>query len=134
MAISMDDQNKFRQLFLESAHNYLSDLEKNLDLLFQDINNEEAINSIYIDAHSIKGQGFMMKYTSLAYICAAIEKIFRSRKEKTLVLTKEILLVVKNAEVIIKETLSEIEKNGSELELTKEINVLEDLIKKNNII
>ena len=64
--MSTVDLSKFKTLYNQTALEYVKKLEDTVTLLRTDAANKNAMNEIYIAAHSLKSQSLMMGYLSLA--------------------------------------------------------------------
>ena len=79
--MSTVDLSKFKTLYNQTALEYVKKLEDTVTLLRTDAANKNAMNEIYIAAHSLKSQSLMMGYLSLAQASLLIERFFHALRE-----------------------------------------------------
>src|SRR5579859_5837639 len=91
MSFSSEDQQKYKALYLQTARQYVKELQDNLHQLSLGNETSEVIDTLHRAAHSLKGQSEMMGYHVVGSVCALLETIFRSEKENKLSLTSEIV-------------------------------------------
>lgn len=129
MIMTDEELAKFKGLYLQTAREYISDIQKNLNILKQDKHDEKAVKQIFIAAHSIRSQSFVMKHTFIAYLMTAVQKIFRAIQDKQIGITDELILNIEMSVNKVSESIDSIEKTNKELDLFEQINILEKYIK-----
>jgi len=117
MSFSQEDQLKYKALYLQTARQYIKDLQDNLTRVSSGNKTEDIIDTLHRDSHSLKGQSEMMGYHAVGSLSLLMEDIFRTKKEKNLVLTPEILTQMLQAVKEIGVCLDEIEKVNKELDM-----------------
>jgi chemotaxis protein histidine kinase CheA len=114
MALSLDEQIKYKTLYLQTANQYIKEMKENVDQLLTGNETVEVINAIHLAAHSLKGQSQMMDYPEMSSISSIIEKIFRAKKEGTLTLSDDLMAKLPEAVSVMEACLDSIEKNNQE--------------------
>src|ERR1700704_2787225 len=76
-----NDLSSYKDEFLQSAEKNLQQIMSSLTSLNMSSSNQEAVNTIYIAAHSLKGECFAMGYLSTSTACERIEKLFLQLKD-----------------------------------------------------
>lgn len=81
----MEDNSKYRDIFLEESDEYLQVLNDGMLLLEEDPTDDEALNDIFRAAHTLKGMAATMGYNSMATLTHSMEtalELFRGGKNK----------------------------------------------------
>jgi len=114
------DIAEFKALYLQTAKEYIEAMKKNILL-----NSDEAINAVYMSAHSLKSQSLVMNYKETGMLCGMLEKVGKGLKEQTLQLTPEIAEGVKNGIEKVAVSVTSIETTDQEVPTAEEISHLE---------
>lgn len=125
MPLSADDILKYKNLYLQTARNYLQNMQLNISFLLKKEQAESAVKQVHIDAHSLKSQSQMMGYNHVAKISEIIEKLFNKRENENAQVNKDVLIQIQADLSRLQDSLTEIEKQGKELDLTEVIKKLE---------
>lgn len=128
MPFTQDDQVKYKALYLQTARQYVTNLQANLTKLSGG-ETKDIIDTLHRDSHSLKGQSLMMGYQAVGSLALLMENIFRAKTEKTLDLTTEIITELSAGVKEIGLCLDEIDKNNKELDLNSNIEKLKSLTK-----
>lgn len=91
MPLTPAEQKQYKALYVQTARQYIKELQHALMQLQSGNETTEIIDTLHRAAHSLKGQSLMMSYQSMSEISLLMEKIFMGKKEKKLDLTKEFL-------------------------------------------
>lgn len=83
------DLSDYRNLYLQTAKEYLDKMSVSLNQLSNDVSNKEALNNLHIASHSLKSQSQVMGFTNVANICLNVEKSSNDALEKTVQLDNE---------------------------------------------
>lgn len=126
--MSTVDPAKYKPLYLKTAAEYLRKMQRSLNILQKSSSDPEAIDDMYISAHSIKSQSTAMGYIQAESLGSALEFLFLETKEKRIVLTKSILTGVSKATSQLQNDLSAIQKNTAEIDLLPMVQELEHVI------
>jgi chemotaxis protein histidine kinase CheA len=130
MALSLDEQTKYKTLYLQTASQYVKEMKENVDQLLTGNETTEVIDAIHLAAHSLKGQSQMMAYPEMTSISSIIEKIFRAKKEGTLTLSDDLVAKLPEAVSAMEACLESIEKNNKEnndSEISKTLQTLSNI-------
>ncbi len=117
MPFSQEDQLKYKALYLQTARQYIKDLQDNLALLTSGKETTEVIDTLHRDAHSLKGQSEMMDYHAIGALSLLMENIFRAKKENNLVLSEVIVTQLIDGVKEMAVSLNEIDKVNKELDM-----------------
>mgnify|MGYP000126745001 CR=1 FL=1 len=130
----------YEELFISEAEEYLEQVSDSILKLEKDMNDIEAINSIFRGMHTIKGMAASMGYSSITKISHSIEDVMDLiRSEKLQVSSELVDLLLKGTdyiqslvhksqidENIIKSFLKVIESIKTGSETVKEKNIVEE--------
>jgi two-component system chemotaxis sensor kinase CheA len=84
------DLDKYRKLFLEECREYLQSMNRELLRLEAEGEGFDGIDTLFRDAHSIKGMAGSMGYGPIVALSHAMEDVFDGLRAKTLPVTHEI--------------------------------------------
>lgn len=112
------DFSSFKGLYLETARDYIKKLRQNLEVLLVQPDNYDAINTIYIAAHSLGSQGTLVGYKNIESVCSTIERIFKKIKEGNLKISQELLTALKDSVIGLTNCVDSIDKENSEIDLS----------------
>ena len=115
----MVDLNSYIQLYLKTAYEYQQKIDMAVTQLEANQVSEEAIETIYIAAHSLKSQSTIMKYTEMAEVCSIIEKIFHDLKNTHGAPSLGLIAHLRVAAVSILECLRSIEHHNTEISMVE---------------
>lgn len=127
MSFSLEDQQKYKALYLQTARQYVKELQDNLHQLNSGNKTEEGIDTLHRAAHSLKGQSEMMGYHVVGSLCALMETIFRSKKEGKLTLTDGIIQKLITASQALGVCVDQIDKNNKEIDMAEYIGSLQSV-------
>ena len=96
----------YKNLYLQTAKEYLEKMSVSLNQLSNDVSNKEALNNLHIASHSLKSQSQVMGFKDISDICLNIEKISDEALRGNAQLNNQIITDVKKSV----ENLSEILK------------------------
>ncbi len=85
------DIDKFRSKFLEEAAEKIENLEQSLLALENDTENNEIIESVFRDMHSLKGGGAMFGFAKLSEFTHDLENIYDLVRNSKLKITRNLL-------------------------------------------
>lgn len=119
------DLNEYKQLYLETASeklsemtNFLSDIEQNHD--------PKAQADFHRLAHSIKSQSLIMGYSHLGLAGKILEALFRAVQKDQIKLDKNIFEIIRQTLDAMSRSLKSIQSQQGELNLSNEIQSLEE--------
>lgn len=119
------DLSDFKSLFIDTARKHIDTMQSSLLALQKTPSDSDLMNQIYIASHSLKGESLAMGYMTNATVSQLIEKIFHAAKEKSLILTPEILTTVQKSVEELSRSIACIEKEDKECVLSDERMALE---------
>lgn len=124
------DLAQYKPLFLQTAWDYVRQLESALTQLLSDPENAEAVASSYISAHSLKSQSSVMGYAHLAESCRNVELVFRFVKEDKITLNEEDLYTLQTVLEAIKKSLAVVSAGDEDVTMENEVEKLLPIIAK----
>lgn len=127
MPMTQEDINKYKTLYLQAARDNVQNLETNIAQLLQGVESEELYETMHREAHSLKSESLLMGYATTGELAATIEQIFEQRKETNTSLSRDMLSLIEQSVKKLFSTLSEIEKNSKELDMSEQTNQLKAL-------
>jgi chemotaxis protein histidine kinase CheA len=127
MPLTPEDKLKYKALYLQTAKPYVSQMLDILKALQSGQEDAEQLELIHRAAHSMSSQSQMMEYINLGTLSGMIEKIFKAKIDKTLELDPALLAALLQAVENMQNSLTEIETNDRELDLSSEIASLRSL-------
>lgn len=119
MALSKDEQIKYKSLYLQTARQYATDLKENINQLGTGNETDEVVATLYLSAHSLAGQSAVMGYESVRQIASLLEKIFKEKKEKKIDLSDKLLKTLVESVDAIEKSLESIDKENQESDTTQ---------------
>jgi chemotaxis protein histidine kinase CheA len=130
MPLSQDEQKQYKALYLQTARQYIKELQDNMSQLHTGNESVDVIDTLHRDVHSIKGQSAMMEFQSMSAISFVMEQIFMKKKEKSLALSPELITKFDEAIKQMEESLNAIDTSNQEKDLsqyTKELRTLANI-------
>lgn len=127
MPLSEDDIIKYKKLYLETAKNYMENMQLNVSYLLKGEQRENATKQVHIDSHSLKSQSQIMGYINIAKISEIIEYLFNKEEKENIQVPNEVLIKIQSDIARLQDSLKEIEQNGKELDLSDRITELEKI-------
>ncbi len=125
MPLSQDDVQKYKKLYLQTARNYLENMQACISFLLKGEQTHATIKQVHLDAHSLKSQSQMMDYTNIAKISEIIEYLFNKEEKENVEVKHHLLIRIQSDITRLFDSMNEIEASGNELDLTERINDLE---------
>ncbi|HSW88734.1 MAG TPA: Hpt domain-containing protein [Candidatus Saccharimonadales bacterium] len=115
--MSSIDLSDYEALYIRTAYEYLDALQAGIIVLGTTKNNQEAIDTMYRSAHSLKSQSALMGYKNTASLNEFIEHTLKSIKDGKFTFTEKVFLELKTAIQKIEKSINSIEKLHKELTL-----------------
>src|SRR5438128_1056081 len=81
MAMDQADITKFKDLYIQTARAYVNDSLRNVGLLLDGTENEDAVKIVHMATHSLTSQSLLMGYSFIGTCASQIEKIFKSKMD-----------------------------------------------------
>ena len=112
--MSIEDNNdEYRQLFIEEAKEHIETLTKSLLILEKDPHNQEVINMLFRSAHTLKGSSGMMGFKDFQELTHSMEDIFddmRKGKKPSSTLVSTLLECVDSLSTRLEQIQNKIEE------------------------
>lgn len=105
---------KYLQLFIDEANEYLQMMNKSMQELEKEPDNESNLFQLYRCAHSIKGMAATMGYKGITEVAHSIEDVFDMLNKKKIKFTKELATILYEGIDNLKAAIDNI-KNKNEL-------------------
>lgn len=127
MPLSQDDIIKYKSLYLETAKNYIENMQLNISFLLKGEQVQSAIKQVHIDAHSLKSQSQIMGYITLAKVSEIIEFIFNKAENENKQISQPDLIRIQSDITRLMDSLNQIKDSGTEIDLTDRMDELEKI-------
>lgn len=111
--------SSYKNLYIETAKVYLHNLEKDIEILSKDPKDNYALQDTYICAHSLKSQSAVMGFIEVETLSQVIERLFHDIRENKIMLTGELLTLLKHALHGLNRSILHIEKDNTEENLSE---------------
>lgn len=111
------DLSDYKKLYIKTAHEYIGAILASIILIKTNMDNFDAIDTIYRSAHSLKSQSLLMGYRNTASLNEYIEHTFKNIKDGHLDLTDKVLGEIEIALQKIEKSVNSIETLNKELAL-----------------
>lgn len=126
VAYCMDiDVAAYKSLYLQTAKENLAGIIAGITVLEKNPQDTNAIESVFIKSHSLKGQSMTMGYTGIAKTALAIERYMRSIRDEHRVISWEVLQVLRIGAEKIGESIASVEEKSEEKSMSEVITALE---------
>jgi chemotaxis protein histidine kinase CheA len=127
MALDQADIVKYKGLYLQTAKAYVTDMQRNITLMISGSEHPETAGVIHIAAHSLTTQSLLMNYIHIGNAASLFEKIFKAKIDGAFTMQSTILSSIDLLLKKMQNSLFEIEKNNTEIDLSGDIKQLEDI-------
>lgn len=121
MALSQEDIQKYKSLFLQTARSYLQNMQAQISLLLKGDQKPDSIVQLHRDAHSLKSQCQIMGYKNLGELSEIFENIFGKHENERTDAARDVLVKLQSELARMSDSLDEIEKNDKELDLSDRV-------------
>lgn len=115
----------YKSIYLQTAKEYVNKMLVSLDKLSGNALDKEAVSDIHIGSHSLKSQSQVMGFTSMANLCAIIEKIAGAILDHSCKVNADLTSLLKQAVDELGLCLRQIETEGKEKDLSIFVKKLE---------
>lgn len=123
------DLLSYKPLYIQTAREYVGTLISGLHALEKKPDDSEAINSMYIAAHSLASQSFIMSYLGVATLCKHMEGLFKTLKEGSrAALTTEQITILLQVSSAMERAINDLESSGTMSELPDEQAAVKSMI------
>lgn len=123
------DLSSYKNLYLQTAKEYMDKISVSLVQLSGDAFNKEALNNLHIASHSLKSQSQVMGFTNIASLSSIIEKIAVTALAGNYEIRNDLIVVLKESAEALSLCLSQIEKENKEKELSFMVKKLGEYVK-----
>lgn len=113
-----NDLSAYKDLFVQTAKDYVRQMQEARDKLSSDPADPQAIEHIHIAAHSLKSQSLAMGFESNGKFFLGIEMLFDNIKNMHKPVSPELHQALGQWIEAYQSSLDEIEKSGKEKDLT----------------
>jgi two-component system chemotaxis sensor kinase CheA len=100
------DESQYLEIFIDETKEHLEEFNNKLLLLEKEPENKEAIWRIFGMAHSLKGMAYVMTYKRMQRLTRDIESISREVAEDRMKMNPELLDILFQCLIALKEHLS----------------------------
>ena len=124
----MDPKNQqfYKDLFISTARDYLKSIEESLSLIKNDSSNQEVIEKLHIAFHSLGSQSLVMGFATTGAFCRKNEAILSEIRKNQSPLNQPLIEELSKSKQIIEASISNIETQGAEVDLTNDTKSLEE--------
>ncbi len=126
--MSIDNNDEYKQLFIEEAKEHIETLTKSLLILEKDPHNQEVINMLFRSAHTLKGSSGMMGFKDFQELTHSMEDIFdemRKGKKPSSTLVSTLLECVDSLSTRLEQIQNKIEEEINVATLKKKLKRVE---------
>ena len=116
----------FKKLYIKTSIEYLDNLASNLQKLSIKPDDQEIINQIYIDTHSLKSQSIAMGFNKTGILAGIIEHIFKNVKDKQMNISGKLIKLLFASQQNLNNSINKIQKENQELDLTQDTENLKE--------
>lgn len=127
MPLSQDDQKKYKALYLQTARQYVKELQDNLTVLLSGKELDDSRASLHRAAHSLVSQSAMMGYHNMSGIASVMEKIFLGIKDQQMMVSQEAVTALRDATSDMEACLEAIDQDNQEKDLSEDLQKLRSL-------
>lgn len=106
--------SSYKKLYLQTAKENCDALLNNYIKISQNSLDKDALNNMYISAHSLKSESQTMGYYKLAVLSGMIEKVTKNILDNRIQITEGLMVVIKEAIENVQASLLNIEKEREE--------------------
>jgi chemotaxis protein histidine kinase CheA len=125
MPLDDGDIQKYKKLFLETARNYLKDMQACISMLLKNDQVHATVKQVHLDAHSLKSQSQLMGFAHIAKISEIVEHLFNKEEKDGVHVKHHVLIMIQSDITRLFDSLDQIEREGKEIDLTDRISELE---------
>src|SRR3989344_748635 len=115
-----NDLSFFKDLYIQTANEYLANLQNGIRQLPSNPKNNELINQIYIDVHSLKSQSIAMGYKNTGVLSGVIEHIFKTVKDGKIQVSDKLITLILNSVEKLKSSVNKIQTDNREIDLSEQ--------------
>ena len=113
--------NSYKQLYLQTAGEHLSNLAQTSHLLTTNRNDHEALDTLHRSFHSLKSQSLIMGYKQLGELAKTLELFYKQLIEKKNEITDIQINLTLEAITHMNASLNNISRDNKELDLSSDV-------------
>jgi len=106
------DLSGYKNLYLQTAKEYLNKLSVSLDQLSNNVSDKEALNNLHIASHSLKSQSQVMNYENVVEICLDIENVSSNALQGVIQLNNDAILNIQKEAGKLREMLKQVQHDN----------------------
>lgn len=126
-----DDLKNFKPLLIKTAGENLVNVDKYLETLRQNNNDQEAIKNLHIIYHSLKGEFFMVELMNTGALCLKLELVFKKFLDSPNSLNSQDLISITKQSEALKTALDNFENDLAEADLTENTKEIDMILTRN---
>ena len=127
MPLTSDDQAKYKDLYLQTAREYIFALKENSALLLNEKETPEVVEILHRSAHSLNSQSKMMEYLQMASAASLLEQIFQAKIDQQSTLSPELKQTIAETAEQMEKSLDALSETGKENDLSALVSKLQSL-------
>lgn len=104
----MTDLATFKTLYIQTAKENIQKVKNGLNVLAQNSTDEKAIEEVFRNSHTLKSKSYVMGQKQIGDLAKSIEDTFYQVKNKTIVLSQEMIATITSQATQTETLLSEI--------------------------
>ncbi len=110
--MAQTDLSNYKNLYLQTAKEYVDKISVSLDQLSSDVFNKEALNNLHISSHSLKSQSQVMGYDDIVQLSKTLEEISNNALAGNIKLNNDILININKSAENIKKILKQVQNDN----------------------
>lgn len=123
-----NDLSPYKELYIKTAKDLIVAIKSDMDLLKTSSSDRKIIERLHRNFHSLKSQSLVMGFNSLGIVNKHLESILLSIKENRKSLNKELIETVYKIVMNMEKSITTIQEQATELDLSADIAALELLV------
>ncbi len=112
------DVAAYKDLFVQTAQDYIRQLNEALQHLAVNSSNQQAVADIHLAAHSLKSQNLAMGFETNGRFFLAVEQLFAGLKEEKGAVSRELQHDLSEWITTFKLSIEQFKKTGTEMDLS----------------
>lgn len=113
------DLKDYKNIFLQTAKEYVDSLSSRCARLTNDPKDKEALANLYISSHSLKSQSQLMGFGNMTTLCENIEKISKSILDGNIQINNDFIALLRDSIRELRECLGQIKKENKERDFSE---------------
>lgn len=117
----------YKSLYLSTSREQIEKISADISSLLLDFSNKDALDEAYVASHSLASKSLLMNFPQVGFIMRFTESNLKSIKNGENKPSEELFNALLSACFEVKKSFDEIEKNGTEPDLSSITGTLENL-------